>query len=124
MIANLLSLVFLAFQPAPGTAEPAEPMQAAPLSAQQQGALRCAAAFALVAERQRVGDEDALAYPPMAERGREFFVQVGARLMEDAGLTREAMTARMRGEADAILADGSLDEIMPPCLLLLEASGL
>ncbi|GAB5348280.1 hypothetical protein [Alteriqipengyuania sp. 357] len=124
MIANLLSLVFLAFQPTLGTAEPAEPMQAAPLSAQQEGALRCAAAFALVAERQRAGDEDALAYPPMVERGREFFVQVGARLMDDAGLTREAMAARMRAEADTILAEKSLDEIMPPCLLLLDASGL
>lgn len=121
MIANLLPLVFLALQPAP---VPSAPVEAAPLPADQQGALRCSAAFALVAERQRLGEDAALRYPPLAERGREFFVRAGARLMDEAGLTRDDMTARLRTEADGILAEGSLDEIMPPCLLLLEASGL
>ena len=124
MIANLLPFAFLLFQPVPGTAEPAPAAQAVQLTAQQQGALRCSAAFALVAERQRVGDPAALEFPPMGARGREFFVQVGARLMEEAGLTREAMAARMRVEADAILAEDALDTVMPPCLMLLEASGL
>ena len=124
MIANLLPFAFLLFQPVPGTAEPAPAAQAVQLPAQQQGALRCSAAFALVAERQRVGDPAALEFPPMGARGREFFVQVGARLMEEAGLTREAMAARMRVEADAILAEDALDTVMPPCLMLLEASGL
>lgn len=125
MIANLLPLVFLALQPAPGAAEPVPPPpEAAQLAPAQQGALRCSAAFALVAERQRQGEEAALAYPPLGERGREFFVQAGARLMDEAGLTRETIAARMREQADTILAEGSLDAIMPPCLLLLEASGL
>ena len=101
------------------------PTQApSPLPADQQGALRCSAAFALIAERQRQGDEAALEYPPLGERGREFFVQSGARLMDDAGLTRETIALRMRVEANRIIEEGSLDEIMPPCLLLLEASGL
>ena len=115
MIANLLTLVFLVSQPVAGTADPVEAGTPAPLNAAQQGALRCSAAFALVA---------ALEYPPMAERGREFFVRSGAQLMDQAGLTRATIEERLRAEAGAILADGSLDEIMPPCLLLLDASGL
>ena len=125
MISNLLPLVFVSLQTVPGTAVPA-PAPEAPvaLSAEQQGALRCSAAFALVAERQRQGDEAALAYPALGERGREFFVQAGARMMDDAGLTRETITQRMRAQAGMILEEGSLDDLMPPCLMLLEASGL
>ncbi|NCP19099.1 MAG: hypothetical protein GW855_08075 [Erythrobacter sp.] len=121
MIANLLPLVFLAAQAvqvAPATDG------LGPLPADQQGAIRCSAAFALIAERQKQGDADALEYPPLAERGREFFVQSGARLMDDAGLTRTTIEARMRAEARAILQEGTLDQLMPPCLMLLEASGL
>ena len=124
MIANLLTLVFLVSQPVAGTADPVEAGTPAPLNAAQQGALRCSAAFALVAERQGKGDPAALEYPPMGERGREFFVRSGAQLMDQAGLTRATIEERLRAEAGAILADGSLDEIMPPCLLLLDASGL
>lgn len=124
MIANLLPVLFLIAQPATGTAEPAESAPPTRLDTVQQGALRCSAAFALVAERQRQGDANALEYPAMAERGREFFVQSGARLMDDAGLSRADIQDRMRDQASTILAEGSLDDIMPPCLLLLEASGL
>ena len=97
---------------------------AATLAPDQQGALRCSAAFALIAERQRQGEEAALEYPALGERGREFFVRSGARLMDEAGLTRITIEQRMRNQAAAILEEGSLDEIMPPCLLLLEASGI
>ena len=78
----------------------------------------------LVAERQRQGDEAALVYPPVGERGREFFVRTGARLMDETGMTRDAVEARLRTQAGVILAEGSLDEIMPACLMLLDASGL
>ncbi|MEL7729193.1 hypothetical protein AAG612_06630 [Citromicrobium bathyomarinum] len=125
MIANLLAIVFLVAQPAADAAAPrTEPAEAMPLPADQQGALRCSAAFALIAERQRQGEEAALAYPPLGERGREFFVQSGAWLMDEAGLDRQAIELRIRKQANAILAEGSLDEIMPPCLLMLEASGI
>lgn len=125
MIANLLPLVFLVLQPATATDEPVPPVaDAAPLAPDQQGALRCSAAFALIAERQRQGEEAALEYPALGERGREFFVRSGARLMDEAGLTRITIEQRMRNQAAAILEEGSLDEIMPPCLLLLEASGI
>lgn len=94
------------------------------LTASQQGAIRCSAAFALIAERQRLGQAAALQYPALGERGREFFVRANAQLMDEAGLTRAGIASRLHDEADQILADGSLDEIMPPCLLMLEASGL
>ncbi|MEL7690857.1 hypothetical protein [Citromicrobium bathyomarinum] len=124
MIANLLTLVFLVSQPVADTAEPVEAETAMPLNAAQQGALRCSAAFALVAEKQKQGDPAALEYPPLGERGREFFVRSGAQLMDQAGMTRETLAAHLRREVDAIRADGSLEQIMPPCLLLLDASGL
>jgi len=124
MIANLLTLVFLVSQPVAGTAEPVEAETVVPLNAAQQGAIRCSAAFALVADKQSKGDAAALEYPPMGERGREFFVRSGARLMDQAGMTRETLAARLHREVDAIRAEGSLDEVMPPCLVLLEASGL
>lgn len=118
MIANLLPLVFLAMQPAPA----AEALD--PLPADQQGAIRCSAAFALIAERQRQGDEAALAYPPLGERGREFFVRSSAQVMDQSELDRAAITARLRSQAENIVAEGTLDQIMPPCLLMLEASGI
>ena len=126
MIAKFLALVFFATQaaapPAPQDAPAADALS--PLPAAQQGAIRCSAAFALVAERQRQGDEAALVYPPVGERGREFFVRTGARLMDETGMTRDAVEARLRTQAGVILAEGSLDEIMPACLMLLDASGL
>ena len=124
MISNLLMLVFLVSQPVAGTAEPDETPTAVQLDTAQRGAIRCSAAFAIVAERQRQGDADALEYPPLGERGREFFVRVGAQLMDEAGLNRTSLEAELRSEANAILAEDSLDEIMPPCLLLLDAAGL
>ena len=125
MIANLLPFVFVALQPASGIAAPAEEVkEVAPLPANQQGAIRCSAAFALIAERQRLGDEAALQYPPLGERGREFFVRASARVMDQSELDRPAIAAQLRRQAESIVAEGTLDEIMPPCLLLLEASGI
>ncbi len=96
-------------------------------------ALRCAAAFAIVADRQARGDERALAYPPLARRGQEFFVRSSAQAMDASGLDRNAVAAELQAEA-ARLVDAqnktgkggkdTLDMVMPPCLLLLEASGL
>ena len=131
MIANLLPLVFLVLQPATGGEGPAsvpdpapEAQVVAPLPADQQGAIRCSAAFALIAERQRLGEEAALQYPPLGERGREFFVRASARVMDQSELDRPAIAAQLRRQAESIVAEGTLDEIMPPCLLLLEASGI
>ena len=96
---------------------------AKPLTMEQQTSLRCSAAFAIVAARQNAGA--VRTYPELTQRGREFFVRSGARLMDDAGLTRAQVQALMEAEARTLAADNqALQDVMPACLLLLDASGL
>lgn len=89
----------------------------------QQTGLRCSAAFAMVAAGQAKGEAASLAFPPLAQRGREYFVQVAARLMDETGASREQLQALMLSEANAIRGAGpkSLSGLMPPCLTLLDA---
>jgi hypothetical protein len=94
--------------------------------------LRCSAVFAIVAGEQQRGVASALAYPPLGERGREYFVRSSVRLMDDLKLTREQVEASLRAEveglqkASAEAADPAeyVDSVMQPCLSALEASGL
>ena len=94
--------------------------------------LRCSAAFAIVAAEQQRGVASALAYPPLGERGREYFARTGARLMDDFQLTREQAAQSLRAEVESLqkasaeAADPAsyLDGVMQPCLSVLEASGL
>ena len=94
--------------------------------------LRCSAAFAIVAGDQARGDPTASAYPPLRERGREYFVRASAQLMDELGLTREQLAARMnaeaaaqqRAKASATDPRAYTDGVMQPCLAGLEASGL
>ena len=86
--------------------------------------LRCSAAFALVAYRQGTGDGEAAQYPPLKERGSEYFVRASARVMEEAGLDRTAVTAALQEEARTLLQGGTLTAVMPVCLSALEAAGL
>ena len=113
---------------------------AVPAAAQEQPAftlehrmlLRCSAAFAIVAGDQQRGVASALAYPPLAERGREYFVRASVRLMDDLKLTREQVEASLRAEVAGLqksageVAEPSayLDSVMQPCLSALEASKL
>ncbi|MXO84397.1 hypothetical protein GRI35_13560 [Altererythrobacter aestiaquae] len=96
----------------------------AALSLEQRTALRCSAAFAIIAGAQATGDEKALGYPPLAERGQEFFVRFSAGLMDSKGLTRDAVAAMLRAEAQKMSAAGEVHQVMPSCLLLLEGSGV
>ena len=109
---------------APLAAQRGETAAAPNLSMEQTTSLRCAAAFALIADGQTRGDEAALAYPPLGERGREFFVRATARLMDETGLDRAGIAALLRKEAQDIWDKGELDQMMPACLILLEASGV
>lgn len=94
--------------------------------------LRCSATFAIVAAEQQRGSAAALAYPPLGERGREYFVRSSVRLMDDLQITREQVEASLRTEvenvrkASAEADDPALyvDSLMQPCLSALEASGL
>jgi hypothetical protein len=105
-------------------ATPLAAQQAPALSLEHRMLLRCSAAFALVANRQAAGDPEALAHPPLARRGSEFFVRASARVIDEAGIDREAVAVLLRREAQELLADSALADTMPPCLAALEASGL
>lgn len=91
-----------------------------PLTADEHAALRCAAAFAIVAGQQAQGLPGAMEYPPLAVRGREFFVATGARLIDEAGLDDAGVKAAAEAEATAVRAQGTAP-LMPFCLSLLDA---
>jgi len=112
-------LVAAASLAAPAFAQPAPPPQ---LSLEHKMLLRCSAAFALVANRQAAGDADALQYPPLEERGREFFVRSSARVMDEAKLDRAAIEAALTVEAQSLLQAGAVRAVMPVCLSVLDAS--
>ena len=104
----------------------------APMTLEQTMLLRCSAAFAIVAGEQERGVERALVYPPLRERGKEFFVHSGARLMDERHLSREEIEAAVRAEAERFQSDSAraadrsrfVAGVMQPCLAALDASGL
>lgn len=129
MTALLSATLLLALQSATAQAPAPTPAPAPALSLEQQSGVRCAAAFALVAQAQAqaqsTGDAGALEYPALGERGREFFVRTAARLIDETGLDRDGVARLLSAEAGRLAQEeGALDRAMPPCLMLLEASGL
>ena len=118
---RLLFLLAAAALAGPAAAQVAPPQR---LTVEHRMLLRCSAAFALVAARQDAGDAEALAYPPLKERGREFFVRASAKVMDEARLDRAALAEAMRREAEAVVDEDALGRIMPPCLDALAAAGL
>lgn len=102
-------------------------LQATPaptLTLQQRTSIRCAAAFAIVAEGQAKGNPAALQYPALGERGKEFFVRASTQVMDEVRLSREQVSALLSAEAQELWDEDTLEKVMPSCLLLLEASGL
>ena len=102
------------------------------LSFEQATLLRCSAAFAIIASEQGRGNEAALAYPALQDRGKEYFVRTGAQLMDELQLSREEVRALLAAEVGKLQAESgqaqdpaaAVDAVMQPCLLSLEASGL
>jgi hypothetical protein len=108
----------LAQQPAPrGPAVP-------PLTAEQQTLLHCSATFALVSGRQHAGDKEALAFPDITARGREYFVRALVQLMDEAHLDHDTVARLVQAEAAKLQDSPALLEGMPACLASLEASEL
>src|SRR5688572_11892797 len=111
---------------------PAAAQERPSLTLEHRMLLRCSAAFAIVAGEQQRGVASALAYPPLAERGREYFARAGARLMDELQLSREQAEAQMRTEAQAIQKAANeapdraayIDTLVRPCVSALDASGL
>lgn len=102
----------------------AAPAQAPILSQENRALLRCAAAFALVAEGQANGSVAAKQWPPLETRGREFFVRALAQLIDTTGLDRAGISRLVSAEAQVLWDKGDVDRIMPSCLLMLESSGV
>ena len=116
----LFSLAAIAMQAAaPQAAPPALPA----LSMEQQTALRCSVGIAMAAERQRAGQGDP-DWPDLADRGREFFVRSLAQLMDDTGMSREALMQAAAPQLADLQEGERLQQVMPACLLMLNASGL
>jgi hypothetical protein len=119
------------FLAALAAAVPAAAQDVPPMTLEQQMLVRCSATFAIVASEQERGVAAARAYPPLNERGKEFFVRAGARLMDELHLSREALAALMKGEVERLQAKSiaatdpaaSVNEIMQPCLVVLNANG-
>lgn len=126
MIRSAPALAALALLSTPALAAPPPPVPTVELSA----AVRCAALFGIVAGEQARGQADAQRFPPLAQRGREFFVRTGAELMDAEGLDRAAMQARMQAEVGRIQAESAaapdarrfVDAAMQPCLTLLDTA--
>ena len=114
-LATLLLATPLAAQEAPAPTPPTTPQ----LSLEQRMLLRCSAAFALAANRQAAGEGWALAYPPLAERGSDFFAVSTARLADETGFDVPAFEPLLRAEAEGLLEGGALQQIMPVCMTLL-----
>lgn len=97
------------------------------LTPEHRAALQCAAVFAIVASEQANGAPAALAFPPLAVRGKRYFVEVSTRVIAEAGLTREqvrdlivADVGTLQKSASADPADTALTTQMRACLPLLD----
>jgi hypothetical protein len=110
---TFLAAATLAAAPA---AEPA-------LTPPQAAALRCGVVFAVGAKLQEQNLPLALGWPPLAKRGREYFVRVTAKLMDDTGASRETLSAMAMRHVPALSTPAVVAAAMPGCLPLLDASG-
>lgn len=107
----------LATDPVPAASAPA-------LSAAQAGTLRCGVAFAIGAKLQAEKSPVAIGWPPLALRGREFFVRAMAQVMDETGASRDALTAVAMANVPALRDPAVLDRAVTGCLPLLKAAGV
>ena len=120
--AALLAAPVTAQDAPPARAPSASPAPAA-LSLHQRTMLRCSAAFAMLSARQAAGQATPGA-PDLGTRGREFFVRASAQVMDETHADRAAIAAALKGEAQGLVGTGRLEAVLPPCLIMLDASGL
>jgi len=116
---DFLLLLALSATPLPAPVDVAPQDSAPQLSLEHRMLVRCSAAFAMVAYGQASGQEDALRYPDMRERGEEFFIRASAQVMDEAGLDRAQIEAALTAEAQDLRDSNTLDDVMPACLALL-----
>lgn len=119
----LLMVLLLAVAPAHAAAPQAPDLSR--LSADHRTALRCAAAFAIVATEQSGGD--ALPdWPPLSVRGKRYFADTGALVMKEAGLDQDAVrdliTSEVRSLQTAGDPDAALSALAKPCVTRLDTA--
>lgn len=111
-----LPLSLLALLAAPLSAQAAAPK----LPPELHTGLRCAALFSIVAaEQTRQGAGD---WPPLVQRGREFFVRVSARAMDTGKFDRPALQALLQTEVASLRTGNSRAALKAPCLAMLDAN--
>ncbi len=120
----MIELLLASLLAVAGQADAPPTAAARPLTLPQQTSLRCAAAFALVESDRAAGSASHAGYPELRVRGKEFFVRTAARVMDETGSTREQVQQMLQSEVAGLSQPGRLGEVMPACLLLLDASGL
>ncbi|WP_054106968.1 hypothetical protein [Novosphingobium sp. AAP83] len=95
------------------------------LSEDHRAALRCAAAFAIVATVQS-GGESLAGWPPLSVRGKRFFADAGVAVMREAGIDRAAVRDLIAGEVRALQTaaepDAALAALAKPCTVRLDAA--
>lgn len=95
------------------------------LTDDHRAALRCAAAFAIVALEQADGDAPE-GWPPLALRGKQYFADTGAQVMREAALdrdeVRDLMTADVRALQAAPDPEAALAALAAPCTARLDAA--
>lgn len=110
---RLFAFALLAAPLAAGAAVP-------PLPPELQTGLRCGALFSIVAAEQARGG--ATDWPPLAGRGREFFVRVSARAMDAGQLDRAALQTLVQGEVATLRQGQARSALKVPCLAMLDAN--
>ncbi|MFM5883940.1 MAG: hypothetical protein ACKOQ3_01180 [Novosphingobium sp.] len=119
------ALAALVLMTAPGLALAQSAAPLPTLNLQQETAVRCGAAFAIVVSEQARGTTLAAKWPVLGNRGREFFVRTGARLMDETAATRPQVQALFARAATGLRADpatlpAKLESLRAPCLALLD----
>lgn len=117
MIRTTIAALLFTAAPSLAGAQAAEPQ----LNLDQRMLVRCSAAFAIIAAEQKDGDAEALRYPDLSQRGREFFVRASAQVMDTAGLDRQQIAAALSAEARQLNESGTVHDVMPVCIGLLPA---
>lgn len=105
-------------------ASPAAAQGVAPLSLEDKTLVRCSAAFAMAAKLDGQGDASLGAIPDLHTRGREYFVQAMAALMDKRQLGRDAVVALLEEQVAELSVGDTLARAMPACLVSLETSKL
>ena len=73
---------------------------------------------------RNAGREGYSEYPDMEVRGKEFFVRAAAQVMDETGMSRDQVETAIYAQVDALSDPQVLTDVMPGCLLLLDASGI